>query len=58
MILGEQMYTSFLFCGVSKGALFIGIIMLFIPSLEERSGSLESNGVRMYYAPIGWNACL
>lgn len=51
------MYTSFLFCGVNKGALFIGIIMLFIPPLEERSGSLQSNGVRMYYAPIGWNAC-
>lgn len=33
--LGEQLYTSFLFCSLDNGALFISKITLFILPLEE-----------------------
>ena len=51
------MYSSFLFCSMNKGALFIATAMLFIPRLEERSGSLQSNGVRNVLCP-NWVECM
>lgn len=56
--LGEQLYTSFLFCSLDNGALFISKITLFILPLEELGKWLFGKRRRRNVLSSNWVKCM